>query len=109
MLLTRPGIELRENRLHQLGREISGLHDRVGRRAPSSDVGEAFRQLQQVRGALHDLAPRTETHSYGYAQPYSQPYGYGGYSAYPAGAQPYGAPPAYQTPRGPPMPRGTWP
>ncbi|KAG2759711.1 hypothetical protein Pcac1_g28268 [Phytophthora cactorum] len=98
-----------EDRLHQLDREISGLHDRVGRRAPSSDVDEAFRQLQQVRGALRDLAPRTETHSYGYAQPYSQPYGYGGYSAYPAGAQPYGAPPAYQTPRGPPMPRGSWP
>ncbi|KAG4039816.1 hypothetical protein PC123_g24633 [Phytophthora cactorum] len=95
-----------EDRLHQLGREISGLHDRVGRRAPSSDVDEAFRQLQQVRGALRDLAPWTETHSYGYAQPYSQPYDYGGYSAYPAGAQPYGAPPAYQTPRGPPMPRG---
>ncbi|KAG2880485.1 hypothetical protein PC114_g22067 [Phytophthora cactorum] len=98
-----------EDRLHQLGREISGLHDGVGRRAPSFDVDEAFRQLQQVRGALRDLAPRTETHSYGYAQPYSQPYGYGGYSAYPAGAQPYGAPPAYQTPRGPPMPRGFWP
>ncbi|KAG2996288.1 hypothetical protein PC119_g17877 [Phytophthora cactorum] len=97
-----------EDRLHQLGREISGLHDRVGRRTPSSDVDEAFRQLQQVRGALRDLAPRTETHSYGYAQPYSQPYGYGGYSAYPAGAQPYGAPPAYQTPRGPSMPRGYW-
>ncbi|KAG2875807.1 hypothetical protein PC115_g23805 [Phytophthora cactorum] len=97
-----------EDRLHQLGREISELHDRVGRRAPSSDVDEAFRQLQQVRGALRDLAPRTETHSYGYAQPYSQPYVYGGYSAYPAGAQPYGAPPAYQTPRGPPMPRGSW-
>ncbi|KAG3212768.1 hypothetical protein PC129_g16284 [Phytophthora cactorum] len=95
-----------EDRLHQLGREISGLHDRVGRRAPSSDVDETFRQLQQVRGALRDLAPWTETHSYGYAQPYSQPYDYGGYSAYPAGAQPYGAPPAYQTPRGPPMPRG---
>ncbi|KAG2846419.1 hypothetical protein PC113_g4309 [Phytophthora cactorum] len=98
-----------EDRLHQLGRTISGLHDRVGRRAPSSDVDEAFRQLQQVRGALRDLAPRTETHSYGYAQPYSQPYGYGGYSAYLAGAIPYGAPPAYQTPRGPPTPRGSWP
>ncbi|KAG2837502.1 hypothetical protein PC113_g19823 [Phytophthora cactorum] len=87
-----------EDRLHQLGREISGPHDRVGRRAPSSDVDEDFRQLQQVRGALRDLAPRTETHSYGYAQPNSQPYGYGGYSAYPAGAQPYGAPPAYEAP-----------
>ncbi|KAG2957438.1 hypothetical protein PC118_g24022 [Phytophthora cactorum] len=54
-----------EDRLHQLGRAISGLYDRVGRRAPSSDVDEAFRQLQQVRGALRDLAPRTETHSYG--------------------------------------------
>ncbi|KAG3233015.1 hypothetical protein PI124_g21907 [Phytophthora idaei] len=56
-----------EDPLHQLDLEISGLHDRVGRRAPSSDVDEAFRQLQQVRGALRDLAPRTETHSYGYA------------------------------------------
>ncbi|KAG2992057.1 hypothetical protein PC120_g22567 [Phytophthora cactorum] len=98
-----------EDRLHQLGREISGLHDRVGRRAPSSDVDEAFRQLQQARGVLRDLAPWTKTHSYGYAQPYSQHYGYGGYSAYPAGAQPYGAPPSYQMPRGPPMPRGCWP
>ncbi|KAG3242092.1 hypothetical protein PI124_g13073 [Phytophthora idaei] len=98
-----------EDHLRQLGREISELHDRVGRRAPPSGVDEAFRQLQQVRGVLRDLAPRTETQSYGYAQPYAQPYGYGGYSAYPAGAQPYGAPPAYQTPRSPPMPRGAWP
>ncbi|KAG2864034.1 hypothetical protein PC113_g4924 [Phytophthora cactorum] len=98
-----------EDHMHQLGREISELHDRVGRRAPSSGVDEAFCQLQQVRGALSDLAPRTETPSYGYAQPYSQPYGYGGYSTYPVGAQPYGAPPGYQPPRGPPMPRGSWP
>ncbi|KAG3152301.1 hypothetical protein C6341_g16303 [Phytophthora cactorum] len=98
-----------EDRLHQLGREISEFHGRVGHRVPSSDVDEAFRQLQQVRGALRNLAPRTETHSYGYAQPYSQPYGYGGYSACPVGAQPYGEPPAYQKPRGLPMPRGSWP
>ncbi|KAG2974711.1 hypothetical protein PC118_g14370 [Phytophthora cactorum] len=109
----RGGLAKLEDRLHQLGREVLGLHDRVGRRAPSPDVDETFRQLQQVRGALRDLAPRTETHPYGYAQPYSQPYsqpyGYDGYSAYPAGAQPYGAPPVYQPPRGPPMPRGAWP
>ncbi|KAG2806282.1 hypothetical protein PC112_g17915 [Phytophthora cactorum] len=64
-----------EDRLHQLGREISELHDRVGRRAPSSDVDEAFRQLQQVRGALRDLAPRTETHSYGWGSTVRSPSG----------------------------------
>ncbi|KAG2883707.1 hypothetical protein PC115_g21542 [Phytophthora cactorum] len=64
-----------EDRLHQLGRAISGLYDRVGRRAPSSDVDEAFRQLQQVRGALRDLAPRTETHSYGWGSTVRSPSG----------------------------------
>ncbi|KAG2991655.1 hypothetical protein PC119_g18839 [Phytophthora cactorum] len=41
-----------DDHLHQLDREISGLHDRVGRRAPSSDVDEALRQLQQVLAVL---------------------------------------------------------
>ncbi|KAF0685741.1 hypothetical protein As57867_022342, partial [Aphanomyces stellatus] len=89
-------------RLDRLQRDVSDLHGRVDRRAFSSDLDEAFRQIRRVES----LQPRPEP-----PLARSQPYAYGAYPAYSAytpGVRSYGAPSAYDFDRGHAVQREAW-
>ncbi|ETM98272.1 hypothetical protein PPTG_19702 [Phytophthora nicotianae INRA-310] len=89
-------------RLDRLQRDISDLHGRVDRRAFSSDLDEAFRQIRRVESLQPRLEPPLAR---------SQPYAYGAYPAYSAyapGVRSYGAPPAYDLACGLDVQREPW-